>query len=142
MILAEFLKGSSKYQYYATFCANLLTVGWGVAIGWASPIIPILASDETPLPSGKLDGDDIANVISILCIGGFIANYVHAYIADKFGRRISLLIAGPVQVLGWLVTFAATNPVHLMIARFLLGWAGAPVFNVLCIYVSELSEDR
>lgn len=121
MSIKKFLKGSTINQYYASFCVNLLTVGWGVAIGWSSPTIPVLVSDDTPLLSGKLDGEEVSDVISTLCIGGLIANYVHAYIADKVGRKISLLLAGPVQILGWILIYYAQNPHHLMIARFFLG---------------------
>ncbi len=61
---------------------------------------------------------------------------------SRYGRKISLIAAGPVQILGWLLTIYAQNPIQLMMARFLLGWAGAPVFNVTNIFVSELSEDK
>ncbi len=87
------IEKSVRYQYYATFCANLLTIPWGVCIGWASPCIPILASDQSPLPSGKLNDSEISDVISLLCVGGLLGNFAHAYIADKYVDLFKRIVA-------------------------------------------------
>lgn len=83
MKFSSLIEKRVQYQYYAALCANLLTIPWGVCIGWASPCIPILTSDRSPLPSGKLADDQVSDVISLLCVGGLLGNFFHAYIADK-----------------------------------------------------------
>ncbi len=77
------IEASSRNQFFATFCVNLLTISFGVAIGWVAPALLLLSSDETPLASGKLGVDEVAKVASYLSLGAFFGNWVYAYAADR-----------------------------------------------------------
>lgn len=47
-------KQSATYQFLAIFVVNLLALVYGTSRGWTSPNNPILMSDDTPLPTGKI----------------------------------------------------------------------------------------
>lgn len=60
--------------------------------GWASPNFILLTSDETPLQSGPLTISEASFVVSLSYIGGFIGTIAASMFAERFGRKISLLI--------------------------------------------------
>lgn len=71
---------------------NLLTICEGVGVGWASPSINLLTSNDSPLSSGKISMEEASWIASLICVGGTIGNVIFGYIADKFGRKIPLLL--------------------------------------------------
>lgn len=80
-----------KYQYFATFAgdfdtfsilvfidvifkywlfilfkiANIVTFNFGIGLGWFSPALPMLQSDESPLETGALTISDVSWIGSI-----------------------------------------------------------------------------
>lgn len=100
-----------------------------------------LASDASPLETGPLTKQDQGNVAAVLCLGGLIGNVFFAWLAEKCGRRSSLLWVTLPSLLGWVLIPYARNPTHLIAARFLGGMAGGGVFGVIPIYTAELAED-
>jgi hypothetical protein len=77
------IESRSRNQFFATFSVNLLTISFGVALGWVAPALLLLSSDETPLASGKLGVDEVVKVGSYLSLGAFFGNWVYAYAADR-----------------------------------------------------------
>jgi predicted MFS family arabinose efflux permease len=60
----------------------------------------------------------------------------------RFGRKLSMIVAGPVQILGWLLVYVAQNYYYLLVARFLTGFSGAVPYTTMMIFVSEISEHK
>lgn len=71
---------------------NLLTICEGIGVGWASPSINLFTSDQSPLSSGKISMEEASWIASLICVGGTFGNVIFGYIADKFGRKIPLLL--------------------------------------------------
>lgn len=104
---------SVKNQYLAAVAVNLLLICYGVQIGWPSPNLLLLASDESPI--GKITKDEASTIASIQCVGGLISNIFVGYISAKFGRKIALFsMAVPtiVSKMGFLVHFKHL-PLHI-----------------------------
>lgn len=64
------------------------------------------------------------------------------WIADRIGRKLTLIIFASTYVAGWLLTIFAQNPYYLIISRFLHGLGGGVGYIVVPIFVTEISEDR
>lgn len=69
----------------------MLTMGYGVTCGWASPNIALLTSNDSPLPSGKITMEQASWIASLICFGGLIGNIFFGFITAKFGRKIPLI---------------------------------------------------
>lgn len=66
-------------------------MGYGVTCGWTSPLIPVLTSDESPLPSGKITMEQASWIASLSCAGGLIGNIFFGVVTNSFGRKFPLI---------------------------------------------------
>jgi MFS family permease len=76
----------------------LLSIGYGAVCGWPSAGTLLLMSDESPLPTGKVTMEEASWITAMICVGGFIGNFVFAWIAERYGRKIPLLLAAVFQI--------------------------------------------
>lgn len=66
-------------------------MGQGITNGWASPNLPILKSNDSPLPSGKITIEQASWIASLICIGGIIGNTLIGIASAKYGRKITMI---------------------------------------------------
>ncbi|CAD7088652.1 unnamed protein product [Hermetia illucens] len=135
-------RNSLKYQFYATICANILSISYGTCVGWPSAAFLALQSKDSPLQSGPLTTSEISWVGSILCIGGICGNMFFAWLSDKLGRKVSMLLAVLPLLINWVLVTLATNVYYLIFARFLGGVSGGAAYVLIPLYVTEIAEDR
>lgn len=64
---------------------------YGMAVGWLSPMGPLLMSDDTP-SSSPVDPDVISWMASVAYLIGTPAVFLFGYIVDNFGRKKALLL--------------------------------------------------
>lgn len=125
------------------FClANFGTISYGIALAWPSASIPILLSKNTPLPTGPLTLDQSSWVCSISAIGGVVGVCLFSWLCDLIGRKWSIMLTGPMQLISWLLIASGQNVWWLYVARFLIGSAGGAYLIVNPVYVTEISEDK
>lgn len=129
-------------QFYATFCANLLCLGYGLATGWTSAAIPLLKSPMTPLKSGPLTNDEASLIGSILTIGGVLGTLLFGYAANSIGRKKSILMMVFPQMVGWILICFAESAVLLITFRFLAGVSAGGILTVVSGYITEISAVR
>ncbi|EDW63945.2 facilitated trehalose transporter Tret1 [Drosophila virilis] len=134
-------KGDVKFQYLAAIFVNIVSISFGAYCGWPSSSFLELSSDASPLETGPLTKQDQGNVASVLCLGGLVGNVFFLWLAEKIGRRQSMLWVALPSLLGWIGIPYARNPNHLIAARFLGGMAGGGCFGVIPVYTAELAED-
>ncbi|XP_063698303.1 facilitated trehalose transporter Tret1-like [Culicoides brevitarsis] len=127
-------------QYYAIICANLMTLLYGIAAGWASNSLRILQSTDTPLTSGPLTLWESSWVGSILCVGGAIGQIFFSFMADRYGRKPGLAISFVPVVVSWLLIVFGQEFYALFVSRFLSGFIGGAAYQILPLLVSEVSN--
>lgn len=70
---------------------NIIVFGFGCNIGWFSPSLPILVSNESPLPSGPLNLSEIGWIGAFPALGAIFGVLVYGLLATKIGYRNSIL---------------------------------------------------
>uniref|UniRef100_A0A1B0DPC5 Major facilitator superfamily (MFS) profile domain-containing protein n=1 Tax=Phlebotomus papatasi TaxID=29031 RepID=A0A1B0DPC5_PHLPP len=130
------------YQFYACFCANCAAVVYGITIGWASPSIPLLQSENSPLLSGPITEEDGSWINSIMCLGGLFGTFFFGWMADYFGRKWSLYLVALPKIAAYLLILIALDVEFLYVSRFLSGFGGGGVFVLVPLFVTEISEDQ
>ncbi|XP_017155265.1 facilitated trehalose transporter Tret1 [Drosophila miranda] len=133
--------GSTKYQYLAAISVNIVSISYGAFCGWPSASFLELGGEDSPLETGPLSNQDQGWVASTICIGGLFGGILFAWLAEKIGRRWSLLWMALPNLIGWIIIPFASTPTHLIIARFIGGVAGGGCFSVIPIYIAELASD-
>lgn len=133
---------STRNQYYATFCANLLCLSYGLSTGWTSAAIPLLQAPQTPLFCGPITDEDASLIGSILTVGGLCGTLMFGFAANEIGRKLSIFLIAFPQIVGWIFMYSAENAQLLIIFRFLAGLSAGGIFTVVPVYISEISEDR
>jgi len=86
----------------------------------------------------KKDADVISNIVSTLQGGCFVGALVAYYIADRFGRRPSLVAAAATAAVG--ITIQAASSGHiaaLFVGRFIAGLGVGAASMLTPLYVSE-----
>jgi sugar porter (SP) family MFS transporter len=79
---------------------------------------------------------------TIVLIGAMIGAMVGGAVADKIGRRATLVWAAVIFVVGSLLAPLATSPVVLIVARAIIGWGIGFTSVTAPVYVSELAPPQ
>lgn len=127
-------------QFYATFCANLLCLSYGLATGWTSAAIPLLKSPKSPLKNGMITSEEASLIGSLLTIGGVVGTLVFGYFSTIIGRKNSLLLMSLPQIVGWILISLAESSLLLIVFRFLAGFSAGGVLTVVSGYITEISS--
>lgn len=73
-------------------------MGYSLSVGWTASAILLYDSENCPLPSGRIQMDEIAWISSIIGIGGLVGTVIVGWMADRFGRKYSLLSMAVPQI--------------------------------------------
>ncbi|CAH1972686.1 unnamed protein product [Acanthoscelides obtectus] len=117
----------------------------GMGYGWPSPFIPKLNGaidpDMNPLPQPTTIMED-AWITSLHTLGSIFGPLFSGVLADKFGRKIVLIIFSLPMVAANIVFIFANSVTLFYIARFLLGIGNGVSISLIPAYVSEISETQ
>ena len=125
------------WQYLASISACILVVGVGTALAWTSPVLPQLYAADSWLIITKEQGSWISSLLALGAIAGALGS---GSMADKMGRKKSLLLLSVPFLLSWGIILVATEVKLLYIARFLVGIAVGAGCVLGPTYISEISE--
>jgi len=116
--------------------ANLPNLSAGLSMGFSAILIPQLQRPGSDIPITLEQGSWIA---SLFVIGDLLGCTIGGPLAERFGRRIAVLLDCLPLAIGWILTWQAVTLEHLYIARAITGvgiGAGVPIVSM---YVREIS---
>lgn len=141
--------------------ANLVILAQGCAIGWLSPTLPILQSDDSPLKSGKLTMQEASWVGSISSIGSVVGTIYFGLISICLGSKNTLILCAlPVTVssrlrsfntrhyvpifdtfqIFWIFVMFASNAWHILAGRLIQGMT-AGAFLCVQMYLADIAKE-
>lgn len=126
-------------EYGTAFCATLVTATAGTCVGWASPTIPYLMSEQSNIPTTSDQGSWIVSIM-ILCSA--LTPIPSAYFADRYGRKTTLLLGAVPFILGWVLIIMAKSVAVLYIARMMSGLGYGIVYTVSPMYTGEIATNE
>jgi len=129
-------KGSPTKMFLAGFIANLPGLSAGLSMGFSAILIPQLQDPDAEITATLEQGSWIA---SLFVIGDLLGCVIGGPLADRFGRRLAILLDCLPLIVGWLLTWQAQCLEHLYIARAITGvgiGAGVPIASM---YLREIS---
>ncbi|XP_061393894.1 facilitated trehalose transporter Tret1-like [Musca vetustissima] len=130
--------------FLAAIAANLSAFSVGTCLGWTSPVGAVLKSPDTsgsPLDY-RIDANEDAWISSILALGALAAPFAAGPLADKIGRKWSLISSSIFLVAAFVLMMLAHNVGLLLLGRFLQGFGAGFVMTITPMYVGEISPDN
>ncbi|XP_045540517.1 facilitated trehalose transporter Tret1 isoform X2 [Papilio machaon] len=85
-----FNEGNQINQIICAIFINIPAISYGTTIGWMSPNTLLLQSKDSPteVPLTDIEISWMASLPYLLCVP---ANYLVAYIGDRYGRKLSII---------------------------------------------------
>lgn len=113
-----------------------MAVGVGTALAWTSPVLPQLYEETSWLVITKEQGSWVS---SLLALGAIVGAVPSGPMADRLGRKRTLLLLSIPFLLSWAIIILASKLWLIYLARFIIGVAvGASC--VISTYISEIAE--
>ncbi|XP_043471793.1 facilitated trehalose transporter Tret1-like [Leptopilina heterotoma] len=104
---------------------------------WPSPSLLYLKSEKSEFHVTDVEGSWI---VSLYSIGDFVGCLFSPSLVDRIGRKYTLLVFAIPSLIGCLLITTANNVNYLFVGRFIGGIGHGGIFNLIVIYVSEISE--
>lgn len=100
--------------------ANLPVLVAGICMGWTSSMFPLLSADGVGNPLESIPSTETLSWIgSSLAIGAIIAPFAGGYLADRIGRKKTLLGTSPLFIISFLLLALHPTLEWIFVARFL-----------------------
>nr|XP_033328585.1 facilitated trehalose transporter Tret1-like [Megalopta genalis] len=125
------------WQYLSSISACLLVVGIGTALAWTSPVLPQLEKETSFMIVTQDQGSWVSSLLALGAIAGALPS---GTMADRLGRKKSLLLLAAPFLLSWLIILVSSSVVLLYIARFIVGLGVGAGCVLGPTYISEISE--
>ncbi|KAJ8880288.1 hypothetical protein PR048_016754 [Dryococelus australis] len=111
----------------------------GCFLGWTSPSIPLL-KDPARSPVGAIDSTQASWIVTSLMLGCLVGALPSGWLANKLGRKMTLLLVAAFFVAGWVLKLTAATVVTLYVARVVAGAGVGVCYAVLPMYVGEIAH--
>lgn len=121
---------------------NLIMFAHGLIIGWVSPAIQKLMSENTPLISGPLTNEQISWIASINFFGALFGSFSSGYFTSTMGSKRSALILAIPSVVFWMLIAFGNSYFYILVARWIAGFSGGGMQTATILYVSEIANDE
>lgn len=122
--------------------ANLIILSHGCVVGWFSPALPTLLSDDTPLITGPMSNEEISWISSMSSIGALVGTFIFGFMASQIGPKRSMSFLAFPPITYWILVRFGNTFYYLLAARFITGWTLGGIQSVIALYVSEISNDK
>lgn len=116
----------------------------GTTLGWTSPIAPklkALDTSDSPL-SRPITATEDAWISSLIAVGALVAPFVAGPLADRIGRKWTLLSSSVFFVLAFMLNMVAGEVWMLYASRIIQGFGVGFVMTVQPMYVGEIATDN
>ncbi|XP_050295782.1 facilitated trehalose transporter Tret1-like [Anthonomus grandis grandis] len=133
--------GEPFFMYLSVIIAYLTAFVSGTSISWTSPVIPKFKTDENPF-NHTVSTTQTAMLTSFLPLGAITGPILAGYIADRYGRKFTMMLLGFPSMIGFCILGFAKFIELWYLARFLLGIGVGCFFAITPMYVAEISQNH
>ncbi|CAG9771087.1 unnamed protein product [Ceutorhynchus assimilis] len=137
-------KGKQKNtkQYLAALTVSIGAFSIGTILSWTSVALTQLTNPNNGFPNFTITENQEAWIGAILTIAALTSAIPSGLLADKIGRRKTLLILSIPLLINWLLVARASSVEILLCARLLSGLAIGGFCVVAPMYISEIADNN
>ncbi|GLT71828.1 hypothetical protein SLA2020_438210 [Shorea laevis] len=133
---AQIVRDGSISVVLCVLVVALGPIQFGFTCGYSSPTQAEIIEDlDLSLSEFSLFG-------SLVNVGAMVGAIASGHIAESFGRKGSLVIAGIPNIIGWLAIAFARDSFILYVGRLLEGFGVGIISYTVPIYIAEISPQN
>ncbi|XP_002070820.3 facilitated trehalose transporter Tret1 [Drosophila willistoni] len=129
-----------RWQFIATMTVHIMTLTHGIAVGWLSPSLRLLGSENSPI-GDPLTIQQASWVGSLIGLGSLTGNLVFGLLLDRLGRKFCMYFLAIPNMIYWILIYTAQDVTYLYAGRFLAGMSGGGCYVVLPIFIAEIADN-
>jgi len=144
-------------QLKPVLLANIGALSTGLALGYSAILLPQLRPDSEPLEDlghhvynftstryrpFTADTEQGSWIASIFGVGAIFGGLTSAFLGNKYGRRVCLLLLCMLDLLAWTMMGAAQDLAMMLAGRFIAGFVSAGYSPCIQIYVAEITQAK
>lgn len=107
--------------------------------GWTAPAAERLLREDSPIKTTHKQAEWLEQ---ILMLGACLGLPITILLADRIGRKGSLLVASALALSSWFLIGIASKIEMIFVARFLSGIAGDMAFVSAPMYIAEIADQK
>lgn len=131
-----------KSVYVSAAPASLLMFMAGTSCCWSSPEIPKLLNATSNPFQRVVTEDEISWISSLLTLGAVTGPFLFGFLADKIGRKASILLIGVPFFISYVMLATGKVVEVFYCARILAGIGVGGTFTLVPMYIGEIAESR
>jgi SP family facilitated glucose transporter-like MFS transporter 8 len=112
-----------------------------MVLGWPSPTLPKLRSNETTLLTGIITREQESWLGSLPFLGAFFSSPFYSYVIQNLGRKATGYLSAVPTIIGHLFLIYGNSLTELCIGRLVMGFSLSGINIFLALYIGEISED-
>ncbi|XP_065372328.1 facilitated trehalose transporter Tret1-like [Calliphora vicina] len=128
-----------RKQLLAAITVQFIAFVHGIAVGWTSPTLRHLQSDNSPT-NFVVSVEQVSWIGSLFGLGSLTGNIVFGFLLNRIGRKWCMYLIVMPNMTAWILIFFSKSYIYLYVARFLTGTTGGGMFVVVPIFISEISD--
>ncbi|XP_012261237.2 facilitated trehalose transporter Tret1-like [Athalia rosae] len=129
--------GRKFFQYVTTIIVGLTFLQTGITLGWTSPVLPYLMSEESFI---SVTSEQSSWIGSLLQIGAMAGATPAGKISDVIGRRPAILMFSILFLVSWSLLIFGNSLWYVYLARFLGGVGSGAISVSATMYIGEIAE--
>lgn len=111
-------------------------------MGFFSPSLPLLLSDDTPLKTGPITNEQLSWLGAMNSVGSIVGTFIVGAISALMGSKRAMTFIAYPTIAFWLLIYFGDTFYHILIARFCGGLTGGGMQSGVVLYISEISNDK
>eukprot|EP00292_Cryptomonas_paramecium_P005747 CAMPEP_0113702172 /NCGR_PEP_ID=MMETSP0038_2-20120614/25027_1 /TAXON_ID=2898 /ORGANISM="Cryptomonas paramecium" /LENGTH=400 /DNA_ID=CAMNT_0000626235 /DNA_START=61 /DNA_END=1260 /DNA_ORIENTATION=+ /assembly_acc=CAM_ASM_000170 len=129
--------GTGRFHYLLVLMVSLLAMGDGMEI-----IVVTLISSELR-SQWNVSKIEVGGLASAIFVGVLVGSLFGGILADKFGRKVTVMMAGSIFIIGGISSAFAQSLVWLCVLRALLGIGlGTYLPPIICLFAELIPTNR
>lgn len=121
-------------RFFVFQTANIIVLSFGTCVGWFSPALRVLLSNESPLKTGPLNNQELSWIGAMNSFGGLCGTFISGCLSIRLGSKRAMTMLAFPAIAAWILIYFGDSFYHIFFARFATGLTGQSYTHHILLY--------